>query len=431
MSKTALRHTLFDGIQKMPAVGVGVGFCAAEMAKDRPFVTPVELWAKNPRLLRALAIAGVSEDALSGDAADFEKLTAWVESLPRTVGATLFADLAEDLALLGVSEPLRNANVQSLWHATCDALAGADLTPTALLSKNYASLVSVDATETLSGFPVKNAVYPLVLFDALFEVESPDFAARMRAFSKETGEDIADLIAFETAVGKVLDRAVTLGARAVSVDVSCLSHFERPNPYHAGQALLHSLSRRGEALTAKEIAVWHAELLRLLGLAARARGLSLILRVRPKTERVLGDFSVYALEKLLSYLEGRGALVKTALSLAAGDLPRGLAGLLGRFRREDGTPMLYFGIEGAGASRAALRRSLHFYFERGALPVLLGITDSDVGHFGAPTRTRFAHVLADLLARFAATDGAGFAGEELLSVARACFFEQAASFFNL
>jgi len=79
-----------------------------------------------------------------------------------------------------------------------------------------------------------------------------------------------------------------------------------------------------------------------------------------------------------------------------------------------------------------LSRSLRFYLGRGAAPLLLGVTDSDKGYFSAPTRVRFAKVLSLELARFAMSDGAGlFEEEELLSVGRAVYGEQAARFLGV
>ena len=432
MAKAELQKKLYDGIEKMPAVALGVGFSVAEILRDRPFVTPVELWARNERLVRALEFSGVPRESIGGAAADFEKLTAWLLALPKTVGATVAADLAADLGRLGISVPPSAEYGEALWRAACDTLAGENVTPRVLLSQNRASFVIVDVTEPPMTQPLGGGIYPLVSFDAIFRIESPEFSSRMAAFLRTTGGNIEDCATLERVVSTQLSRYAALGARALVVDVSGYSRFERPNPYHAGQAFARGMVGEGALLTVREIAIWRAQVLRILGFAAKESGLSIVWRVRPKTEHVLGDFSVHALEKLLFYLEERGALVPTMLSLAAGDLPRGLARLLGRFCRKDGTPLLCFGIEGAGAATAALARSFAFYAEHGALPLLLGITDSDVGHFAQPTRLRFARVVAGGLARFAATDGDGLFGEQaLLSAARGVMGEQAAAFFGL
>ncbi len=432
MTRAAFAKKLLHGIEKAPAVEVGPRFSTEELIADRAFVTPTELWAKNPRLLPALRASGVREEEISGDAADFERLAAWLAALPATVGSTLAADLASDLGALGVSERLAGENAENVWRAACDALGRNAITPSALLSNNRATLVAVDITEPCPAHALGRSIYPLPSFDALFAVEAPDFSSRTAAISKNTGIAVADLASLEQAISRLLDGYTASGARAVMLELSGFDRFERPNPYHAGLALARGLAGEGGTLTPKERAIWRAQVLRMLGLAMRERGLRFFFRVRPKTEHVMGDFSVSAFEKLLSYLVERRAMVPSVLSLAAGDLPRGLARLLGSFCEENGTPLLCFGIEGAGATAAALSRSLRFYLERGAASLLLGITDADKGCFSAPTRARFARVLANDLARFATTDGAGvFAEQELLSAARAVFAEQAMRFFDV
>jgi len=432
MTRTELAKKLHNGIEKTLAVAIDPGFSAAELSADRAFMTPVELWQRSPRLVRALRAAGLSEAEISGNAADFEKLAAWLGALPGTVGSTLAADLAADLAALGADDTNVLKNAPVAWRMACDRLAHGDLTPSTLLLKNRASLVTVDITEPTPERAFHGAIYPLPCFDPIFSIENADFAACIGSISQKTGISIGDLSTLERAVFALLEGYVALGARAVVLDLSGFDRFERPDPYHADLALARGLAGENGALTPKEIALWRTQVLRMLGLALKEKGLRFLLRVRPKTEHVKGDFSPKAFEKLLSYLRERRALVPTALFLAAGELPRGLALLLGRFCDKDGAPLLVFGIEGAGATSALLSRSLRFYLGRGAAPLLLGVTDSDKGYFSAPTRVRFAKVLSLELARFAMSDGAGlFEEEELLSVGRAVYGEQAARFLGV
>ncbi len=430
MASNELQRKLYHGIEKTPVVAWNAGLSAREIERDRPFVTPVELWARDERLARTLAACGVGPTELTGAAADFEKLTAWLAALPLAAGATAAADLAADLTALGAGEHPLSQSAEALWCTACDTLAKADVTPRALLSQNRASFVVARVEEGMPNAPLGEGVYPLPSLDAIFAIEAPDFSPRMTAFLRRMGEGSADLSAVERAIGGVLGQAKAQGARAVTVDVSALGRFERPNPYHAGLALAKGLS--GNALEPKETAIWHAQVLRMLGLAAKALGLVIHLRALPKTEHVLGDFSVLALEKLLVYLKERSAMTPTILSLRAGELPRGLSRLIARFAGEDGTPELYFGMEGTGAPLAAFSRSLRFYAERGALALLVGLTDSDRGHFSAPTRGRFARALAAELARTAREDETGLYTEGcLLSLARAVLADRAAALLGL
>ena len=432
MKRVLLAKKLLSGIEKMPTVAVDAGFSTAEVCADRPFVTPVELWLKNPRVVRAMRACGVPEAEITGDGADYEKLTALFDNLHATAGSTLAADLYADLTMLSAPLVPTASNVKCAWQSATAYLAAQDVTPRSLLAKNRVSLLRVDAGEHCEEGVFDDTVKPLLCFDALLRIEAPDFLGQVEELGKTVGVTVRDLATLELAISLTLYRFLALGARAVMLDLSGFDRFEKPDAYHAAAALASGLAGEQAALTSAAVALWRAQLLRMLGRALVARGMRLVLRVRPKTEHVMGDFSIKAFDKLLSYLAQWKALPPVLLSLAAGDLPQGLSLLLNRFREESGAPLLYFGIEAAGATTAQLSRSLRFYLHRGAASLLLGITDCEQGSFSAPAKARFARVLAAELARFAATDGNGVFDEDaLLCVAQAVFAEQAARFFGV
>ncbi|MBR3862268.1 MAG: glucuronate isomerase, partial [Clostridia bacterium] len=80
MKCVPLTKKLLDGIEKMPTIAVDAGFSAAEVCADRPFVTPVELWVKNPRVVRAMRACGICEEKITGLGADYEKLAVLFEN---------------------------------------------------------------------------------------------------------------------------------------------------------------------------------------------------------------------------------------------------------------------------------------------------------------------------------------------------------------
>ena len=431
MTSVALAKKLYNSIRNLPAVAIAPGFTFAELVADRPFVTPVELWQSNARLVRALRASGLPESEILGNASDFEKLVAWLGALRGTVGSTLAADIFSDLSALGVEDKNMLKNAPVAWRMVCETLARGGVTPRTLLS-GKAALIKVEVTEPTPVGPLGETAYPLLCLDAIFSIENADFAQRVAAISQKTGISVVDLPTFEKALSALLHSCAKIGAPAVMLDLSGFDRFERPDPYHAGLSFARGLAGEGDAMSPREIAIFRAQLLRTLGLIMKEIGMRFLLRVRPKTEHVKGDFSVKAFEKLLSYLQERRALVPTVLSLSAGEIPRGLALLLGRFRNADGTPLLLFGIEGEGATSAELSRSLRFYLKHGAASLLLGLTDSDQGCFSAPTRSRFVAALSGELARYARADGAGlFEAEDLLAVGRAIYQTQAAQFFGV
>ena len=430
MKQSTLCQKLYDSMKDMRAVEIGAELDITRGHDQRPYVTPTERWLQNPHIVRAMRVSGVAEAEITGNGADFEKLLALLKCLPKAAGSTLAFDLAADLAALGVKHALTLENAPLIWQEATERLAKGDVTPRSLLEKNRSAFIMVEATsaEQISLFDDK--LMPLLSFDGLCHVEAPMFSAYVADLGRSVGVTIRDLPSMERAVLAVLDRFAALGARAVTLDLSGFDRFEKPDPYHAAAVLTRAID--GEVLAAAERALWRVQILRTLGRGMAKHGMRFVFRVHPKTDHVMGDFSTKALEKCLSYLAHWGALRPTLLSLAAGELPRGLALLLDRFRGENGEPLLYFGIEGAGRTTGELSRSLQFYLRHGAASLLLGVTDSEKGSFCAPAKIRFARVLATSLARFAANDGKGLAEEsDLFWLAGEVLVGQAVRFFGL
>jgi len=430
MKQSELCQKLYDGMKNMPTLVINAGLDVA--CADRPFVAPTELWLQDPRILRAMRACGVAEAEITGNGADFEKLLALLKCLPQTAGSTLTFDLAADLAALGVPHAPTLENAPLIWQDATERLARGDVTPRSLLEKHRAAFVTVDAASVCDASFFDDKILPLLPFEGLWCIEAHDFSAYAQELGRSVGIAITDLATLEQAILAVFDRFAALGARAVMLELSDFDRFEKPDSYHAAAVLARALGGEGGALSVAERALWHAQLFRTLGRAMAKHGMRFFCRVCPKTEHVMGDFSVKAFEKLLLYLAREGALRPTLLSLAAGELPSGLALLLDRFRSENGEPLLYFGIEGAGRTTAELSRSLQFYLRHGAASLLLGVTDSEKGSFCVPAKMRFARVLATSLARFAATDGKGLVEQrDLLCLAGEVLVGQAARFFGL
>ena len=421
----SLKQALISHLNTTPAVLQGEAFSASRLAANRPFVTPAEHWLTSPRMLRAMRCRGVSEDYLTGACSDYEKMTEVLLALAYTAGDTLPADIATDLSfLLG---DVTDASPSLLWQRATEELAARDITPRALLSAHRAALLplSVARPQGLAAF--EGNVRPVL--DASPLLFEGDFAALLKTLSAAYEMPVDSIESLERLLTVAVARFAAAGAVAVSLDISGYSRFLRPDPYHAGLAFARLAE--GATLTGEERAVFVAQLLRILGAAAVGSQLRLVLRVRGKTEHVMGDFAPTALKRLLHYLADRRVMPPTLLTLAAGELPQGLALLLDDFHGE-GAPRLMFGIDGAGASTAALRRSLRFYLSRGAAASLVGITDCDRGFFTNPSLARFARVLAAELADFAANDmPQGFPLEALFRTASAVYVENAARFYGL
>lgn len=436
MKKAALTSGVYSSIRSLPQVAVGARFTVPELVAARAFVTPFEVWCQSPRSLLAMRAHGISGDELS-NASDYESLEALLKTAKKAVGSTLLGDLEADLSFLTGRASLATGEASEAFRLACDHLASSHHTPSTLLHAHRAALVGVSPRDLNAAKGLGGNIRPLGQLGELLHAAHPDFRESVRALGESTGLPVGSLKELEAALGKHLGDLSAAGAHGVLVDLSDLSLFVRPDPYHAEQVLDVALAGKQETLTPSQLALFSAQILRAAWREMSSLGLRLMVRVCPKTEHVRGHFSVAAFEKLLAYLGEKGAFVPTLLSLAAGDLPRGLTSLIGRFTDAAGKPLLYFGIEGAGAGSTELSRSLRYYLRWGAAPLLLGITDDERGFFTAPARDRFCRVLAEELVAFALRDaqskenGSLFTEQALISLASDIVVNNAAAFFNV
>ncbi len=436
MKKATLADTVYQAIKQLPHVAVGARFTASEILTARAFVTPVELWCENPRVQCALRACGISLAELSR-ASDYERLENVLDMARGAVGSTLLADLAADLAAITGDGSLAGQRTQEIWRQAFLCLAREDHTPRTLLSQHRAALVRIPPEEWRAVGGLGGDPLPFPELDTLVHAHHPQFQKDVLALGEVTGMPVTDLKSFEAAVTALLRKFAAAGAPAVSIGLSRFSVFERPDPYHAGQIFETAMSGKGDVLSLADRALFLAQILRTAGRVMRELKLRLVVRISPKTEHVGGYFSTAAFEKLVAYLAERKALVPTLLSLAAGDIPAGLVRLFGRFADATGKPVLYFGMEGAGAGSRELARSLRYYLRRGAAPLLLGVTDDERGFFTTPAKDRFCRVLAAELADFAVRDAttptgdALFAEQDLVLAASNITSHNAAAFFGI
>lgn len=436
MKRSTLKDTVYQSIRALSAVAVGARFTAPELSAARAFVTPFEVWCQNSRVLLALRAHGASSETL-WSASDYEGVEMLLETAKKAVGSTLLLDLETDLSFLAGRASLATGEASDAFRAACDRLAASDHTPRTLLACHRAALVSVLPEELSAARELGSNILPLGQLNAFVHADHPNFGESVLALGEATGLPVGNLKELEAALCRHLTDLAAAGARGASVDLSDFSLFVRPDPYHAEQVLGVALAGKAGELTLRDRALFTAQILRAIWREMSRLELRLVVRVSPKTEHVVGRFSTAAFEKLLSYLGEKGALVPTLLSLAAGDLPVGLTSLIGRFADGSGKPMLYFGIEGAGAGSAELSRSLRYYLRRGAAPLLLGITDDERGFFTAPAKERFCRVLAEELAAFAMRDAKDkegnslFTEQNLIQLASNIAVNNAADFFNI
>ena len=178
-----------------------------------------------------------------------------------------------------------------------------------------------------------------------------------------TVADISDWKSFCKALENALDRFVQGGCRAATQSV-LPAVFSRPNEYHA--ALYFEKALAGEILAPNELALYQAQLWRVLSAAYTARDMTLALCVgetpaKSETNNpVSGDFFAKATRELLDYLKERVGLPRVAAYVEQAALIPAVAALAGRYPAiTEGVPQIALGVwQGAPADTRAQLRAL-------------------------------------------------------------------------
>lgn len=249
-----------------------------------------ERWLSFPALRDALRAAGVQECFITGNASDFEKLTALAEAAPRLCGHRALLACRHDLAeILGCRLALTPENLAAIWQETAQTLE----------------------REGGGNADVFRPVPALFLLQ-----EGAEAALAALALSADT--EINSLATLTCAYGKALDAFCAQGGRVISLPVDPEVDFVRPDPYHAEQTL-HSVLKKGiRGLTVAEKALFSAQLTRFFGIEAVRRGLALRLELTHALPREQGAVSlpivkIEGLVALLDYLRDCGGLPQTQI----------------------------------------------------------------------------------------------------------------------
>lgn len=333
------------------------------LVENKVYQTPTELWiTENPHTTALLRHAGAEETFVAGDGSDFEKFRFFCTVMGDTAGNSLKLQCHAALReLFDCPLVLNETNCDEIWRVTCEKLAREDLTPRAYWKKCGVDtlLVSLAPWESLEDVPVvvEPRVLPVFAPNVYFLPSGKAFAADVRAL----GDEISDWKSFCAALLASLDRFAESGCRIAQHSVLPAT-FLRPNEYHAALYFQRALS--GEVLEGKELALYQAQLWRVLSEAYKKREMTLEILVgeTPVKEEWAHStvFSVKAVRELLDYLKERVGLARVALYVEEPALIPTAAALAARYPAiTDGVPQITLGVwQGAPADTRAQLRAL-------------------------------------------------------------------------
>ena len=135
-------ETLYSCVRGLPIIDWHNHLDMRMLAEDKPLGSLYEVWVKSdPYKHRAMRICGEPERVITGGAPEAEKWAAWMRTLPKLVGNSLFAWAKMELAFLrgagngehGTGGPQSFADAE--WLEGIENVSLADWTPSKMLKK--------------------------------------------------------------------------------------------------------------------------------------------------------------------------------------------------------------------------------------------------------------------------------------------------------
>jgi glucuronate isomerase len=272
------RRLYHEVAASLPIIDYHSHLSSADLAEDHRFENLAALWINSdPYKHRAMRIAGVPEEQITGSASDRDKFERWAETVPRTLGNPLFHWTALELKrYFGIDELLTPDSAESIWLAANDQLQAESHSARQLLARANVDCVctsdclldELSAHETLAASAYSVDVIPSLRGDDILALD-PDWCRRL------TGAD-RTFDAFAAAVRQRLDAFGRLGCKLAD---HALDSFRYASVGDDELAKLYERHAVGEALPPFETLQLRSGLLRWLGTEYASRGWILQLHI--------------------------------------------------------------------------------------------------------------------------------------------------------
>lgn len=161
---TPLAQSLYhDCAETLPVIDYHNHLQWHDLYMDRQFNNLAELWLlSDPYKHRAMRICGVAEKYITGDAGEYEKFCAWMQTLPRLVGNPIYDwAVLEMKRVFGIDLEPGKTDTRMLWEETKEKL----------------SQPGYSAESLLKGFHVEYAAPCAAAEDDISELRSLSYAA--------------------------------------------------------------------------------------------------------------------------------------------------------------------------------------------------------------------------------------------------------------
>jgi glucuronate isomerase len=268
----AARRLYHDYAKDAPILDYHCHLDPSDLALDRRYANIAQLWVTaDPYKHRAMRMAGIPEQAITGDVTDREKFDRWAATVPQTLGNPLNHWTALELKrFFDIDEALSPDTADSIWATCNERLAAPGCTMRGLLGHAGVECLStsdrlLDDLAPHAAMTAKHGdlqVLPSLRADDLIAVESPEFVDWLTKLEASTRVPVKDLEGYKTAVTRRLDEFSRLGCRLADHG---FDNFGHESGSEAAVASLFARRLKGEMLSVAEALRLRTGLLGFLG----------------------------------------------------------------------------------------------------------------------------------------------------------------------
>ncbi len=220
--KSDLAVELFQFVKDLPLVDYHNHLNPQDLASNRKFSNIADAWVLfDPYKHRAMRIAGVPENEITGSASDKQKFMNWAATVPKTLGNPLFVWNALELKrIFNIDEILTEKNAEEIWN-TCNTQLSNDGFGAAEILKKFhveTACTSDDLLDDLSFHKEATEkqgieVFPSLRGDSILNIEQAPFSAWFEKLQQSTTQHISNLDDYKIAVIGQLNNFSDAGCR--------------------------------------------------------------------------------------------------------------------------------------------------------------------------------------------------------------------------
>ncbi|MCL2773792.1 MAG: glucuronate isomerase [Oscillospiraceae bacterium] len=345
--------------ENMPIIDYHCHINPKDIAEDKKYSNIAEIWLTcgDHYKWRAVRSNGYSEEYVTGNGSDYEKFSAWANTLPKCIGNPLYIWAHMELKrYFGYGGNLNPETADRVWNLCNEKLQNMSAKKIIKDSKVKLICTTDDPTDTLEYHKIikddktfYTQVIPAFRPDKGLHIEKAGFKEYINKLSETSGIEIKDMKSLYDAYSKRLDYFVSMGCKTADNGFEAIPFILEADNSIANDALIKALNN--QELHIAEIGIYKTAL--MLFLAEEYHKRNLVMQIhfgvsRNNSDRLFKSYGpdagadsiggydcIYALSRLLNELDRKNVLPKTVLYSVNPSDNAALVALIGCFQNND------------------------------------------------------------------------------------------------